>query len=484
MPVFDRRYVLKTGAAIASAAMVSPRVLAQNLGIAEDIKVLRAALDIHPGALRYLNPAALEAALEEFETTFVATEALETRYLVLSRFLSKLRCGHSYANFYNQSETVSAALFDRRKRLPFAFRWIEDEMVVTDAPSEPGLSRGSVVTDINGVAPGDMLHRLLPYTRADGAAPGKRRALLDVQHRARLEYFDIFHGLIYGAPADGVHRITARTPLGAEVSVDAPAIDLAERQAMRKAAIGARGSGDPLWDFEIRDGVGLLTMPSWSTYDTDWDWRSWLDGTLDEVADLRGLIVDNRRNEGGNPEVGAVLLSRLIAEAVPLPDIRRLVRFRTFPQDLRPHVKTWDPSFYTIGEGADAIGYGFYELPAAKQITEIAPRGTPVDVPTVLLTSPTNSSAAFTFALIAQSTGRMKLVGAPTGGNRRGINGDGFFFTTLPVSGIEFDLPMVGQFPATPQPDAGIVPDILVSETAADIAAGRDATLAMALSLF
>jgi len=68
-------------------------------------------------------------------------------------------------------------------------------------------------------------------------------------------------------------------------------------------------------------------------------------------------------------------------------------------------------------------------------------------------------------------------VGRPTGGSRRGINGGGFFFLTLPNSRIEIDIPLIGQFPRTPQPDAGVVPDLLVTPSASDIATGRDVEL-------
>ncbi|WGM32038.1 hypothetical protein KKHFBJBL_02289 [Brevundimonas sp. NIBR11] len=36
------------------------------------------------------------------------------------------------------------------------------------------------------------------------------------------------------------------------------------------------------------------------------------------------------------------------------------------------------------------------------------------------------------------------------------------------------DLPLIASFPAMPQPDAAIAPDVFVHTTAADIAAGRD----------
>jgi hypothetical protein len=56
--------------------------------------------------------------------------------------------------------------------------------------------------------------------------------------------------------------------------------------------------------------------------------------------------------------------------------------------------------------------------------------------------------------------GLATLIGRETGGNRRGTNGGRVAFLKLPASGIEVDVPLVGYFPATPQSDRGIVPDV------------------------
>ena len=94
-----------------------------------------------------------------------------------------------------------------------------------------------------------------------------------------------------------------------------------------------------------------------------------------------------------------------------------------------------------------------------------------------VLVGATNSSATFEFAQTVRQNHLGTLVGQPTGGNQRGINGGAFFFLRLPRSGIELDLPLIGQFPDGDRPDAGLQPDILVVPTVSDIARGRDAEL-------
>jgi C-terminal processing protease CtpA/Prc len=100
----------------------------------------------------------------------------------------------------------------------------------------------------------------------------------------------------------------------------------------------------------------------------------------------------------------------------------------------------------------------------------------------VALISPQNSSATFQFALKCKQSGLGTLIGETTGGNLRGING-GYFFATLPESGIEFDVALISFSPDGPMPaDAGVEPDIAIKQSAKDIAEGTDPAMDAAIS--
>lgn len=66
---------------------------------------------------------------------------------------------------------------------------------------------------------------------------------------------------------------------------------------------------------------------------------------------------------------------------------------------------------------------------------------------------------------------------------RRGINGGAFLFLKLPKSGVVVDLPLIAGFAPTPQPDAGVEPDLFVPTTAEDVRRGRDPQMAAATAL-
>ena len=90
------------------------------------------------------------------------------------------------------------------------------------------------------------------------------------------------------------------------------------------------------------------------------------------------------------------------------------------------------------------------------------------------------SSAGFLIARDLQRSGAATLVGEPTGGNQRGLNGGQLAWLTLPNSGIAVDIPLVATVYAG-APDAPITPDVRIEARIADAIAGRDAPLQYAL---
>jgi Peptidase family S41 len=472
----NRRDTLKflAGASMASSLRAQTPPAPNDVQIIDD--VIR---QLHPGLLRYNSPRQIEQNLARLEREFTGA-ALPQQYLALSRFLGTLKCGHSYANFYNQSNKVKAALFDRNTRLPFAFRWLGKAMVVTADHSGTGkLTRGMVVHKVNGVSASAILARLMPYARADGNNDAKRRALLGINVRDRYETFDIFHGLICGAPTNGMFQLEVSDATNRRVNIKLPPISLAQRQSF----IAPAPKGDaPLWDWRMTPhSVAVLTMDNWSVYKSKWDWEAWLNDRLDSLSGARGLIVDLRQNEGGN-DCGDAILSRFARADLKADPVRRLMRYQKTPTALDPFLDTWDSQFRDRGNLVTRHDERFFVERQTGDEYVIRAKGPRIDVPMVVLTSAQNSSATFQFAQRAQAAGLATLIGEPTGGNLRGINGGAFFFVRLPQSGLEFDLPITGFFPMLPMPDAGVMPDIFVPTTLTDVRSGHDAQMARAMA--
>ncbi len=477
MSSLSRRRLLQLSGGLSLASALPSLACAEALpDWSEDVAIVRQAWEtMHPGLYRYSTPAEITARLDGLAANWAAPGSFRERFLALTRVTASVRCGHTYPSPYNGGEAVVSRLYPDRALVPFRFVWLAGAMVVTQDDSlERAFARGTAVTAIDGVASTEILARLMPLARADGSSDVKRISLMEVRGGDEYETFDIHLPLVLPL------RDAAAFTLADGRVVHARLATLAERKANAPEAVQPQGDANP-WTLETgAAGIARLTMPGWALYNSDFDWETWLGAAMDGLTSdgARGLIVDLRGNEGGE-DCGDVILSRLVARDLPLSRSQRFVRYRRAPEALHPYLDTWDRSFLDWGDQAvpDASRPGFYRLTRYDDdgVTRlIRPQGRRFTQPVVVLCDASNSSATFGFAEALKDSGVATLLGTPTGGNRRGINGGAFCFLKLPTSGLEVDLPLIATFPDTPQPDAAIVPDVFVPTTAADIAAGRD----------
>lgn len=455
-------------------ALAQPATLLPAADLQADVAILRQAFTaLHPGLYRYNTPAQIDAAFHALEVDFQRDRSLAEAYLAFSVFAAKVKCGHTYLNFHNQNKAVAEALF-RSPSVPFHFRWLGKRMIVTKSfARDAHLQPGTEVLAINGTPVAAILERLLTVARADGSNDAKRVASLEVQGRESIEAFDVFFPLFYPSKAPGMTlRLRGRTAKR-PIEIVVPPVSPKERVADGKAAEAGT--------FEFRlidDRMAYLRMPTWALYNSKWDWKAFLAQSFETLArsGASDLVIDVRGNEGGN-DVGGVIVSHLITAPAPRQPIKRLVRYRKVPDELAPYLDTWDPSFKDWGAAAIEQGDGFYRLrrDADDDVgAAIAPALPRFAGRVWVLVGAANSSATFEFAQAIQQNHLGTLVGQPTGGNQRGINGGAFFFLRLPHSRLEVDLPLIGQFPDGNPPDAGLQPDVVVTPTVRDIAAGRD----------
>jgi hypothetical protein len=489
MPMTATRRQMILGAA-AMAAMPL-RAAAATTEIAPswlrgDVALLRRAYGaLHPGLHRYNSPAQMDARFDALARWAATPRSPVETYAAFARLTAAVRCGHSYPNFYNQSKAIQTDLFGRRDRLPISFTWIDGRMIVLRDLSGSAIAAGTEILSWNGVAARHLLAALMPLSRADGHNDAKRIRNLDIRGTDRWEAFDLYLPMVMpDLVARGEARLALRAIDGERTAIVVALLTGDERRA-RQGIPAKRPADAPLWTFAQNKGVATLTMPDWGVYQTKWAWAPWLEERLDLIAGdgTRALIIDLRGNEGGQ-DCGDPILSRLVDRDVAQMGATRRVRYRTIPQDLASHVDTWDDSFRDWG--ATAIGpdaAGFYRLTRYDDDsgrTLIRASGKRFRGKVIVLVDSSNSSATFGFAQRIRDNRLATLVGETTGGNRRGINGGAFLFLRLPESGIEVDIPLIGYFPDTAQPDAGIIPDVTAIASIADIAHATDSVMARA----
>lgn len=497
-----RAAALEAGSGAAAFPPEQARIPAAAL--ARDAEILRQALvALHPGLHRSNAPDEIAARFASLEAEFREDRTLPEAFLAVSRLTAGIRCGHTFPNPANQSKAVSGQLLEGKRVLPVAFRWIDRRMIVTrDCTEGSVLPRGSEILSIDGTPVAAILDRLLPFGRADGSNDAKRIGLFEVRGDQRCEAFDLYHSLLFPSASPTYQLVVRRPGATAEEALAIPATTAEGRRSGLGAEPEPR-DGEPLWRLAyLDDGIAYLRMPSWVAYKTSWDWQGFVHATFDELAakQVPALVIDLRGNEGGSG-VGEVILSRLVDRPTLGSSMQRFVRYRQVPGELAPFLDTWDDSFRDWGE--EALGPldiadrqpslpagttgGFYRLregndpKAAEPDGMVAPRGARFAGRLFVLIDASNSSATFEFVSAVKRLGLGTLVGQPTGGNQRGINGGAFFFLRLPGSGIEVDLPLIAQYPRLgtgPRPDAGIEPDIPVRPTVEAIRTGADLEMA------
>ncbi len=470
--------------------------LLKSSDLRADAAILRSAYEqLHPGLYRYNSQIQMGRNFAELNDQLDHDQNLQDAFLAFSKFAAKVRCGHTQANPFNQSNSVIDQLFKGKTRLPFYFVWLDGHMIVTrDFTPAHVLPPGTEVTTINNVPASAILQRLLTITRADGANNSKRIAQLAVNGGSNYETFDLYYPMFFPnkIATDELAVLLPESRTVKQISV--MPLTFEERIAPIKQREEQRQGGDQaLFEWkDLADGSAYLKMPTWALYNSKWDWKHWLNDHLDDAAvrNAPSLILDLRGNEGGD-DVGNEIIPHLIDSPVTQSSMRRLVRYRKVPDELLPYLDTWDKSFRDWGSSAVDLAQPWPTAPAGVTYLKltrydegangdvIQPAGKRFRGKVFVLIDATNSSATFQFSQTIKIHHLGTLIGEPTGGSQRGINGGAFFFLRLPHSGIEMDLPLIGTFPTAPAPDAGVTPDIAVELTSTDIATGRDAVIAV-----
>jgi hypothetical protein len=477
-----------------SSAQNPPMPIIKSADLQSDVAVLREAYEeLHPGLYRYNSKAKMDRAFADLNHQLAHDQTLQDAFLAFSEFAAKVRCGHTQANPFNQSKQTIQALFKSPTRVPFYFEWLSHRMVVTqDFSDHHEFPPGTEIVSINGVPVQSILARLMTIARADGANDNKRVAQLAVNGDSNYETFDLYYPMFFPHSEKQFDFVVRRPGSRRAEHVTARPLTFEERIApIRQREDARKGGSDVLFDAKSLEDKSLyLKMPTWALYDSKWDWKKWLKEKIDSAVDdnAPALILDLRGNEGGD-DVGNEILPYLIDSPMTLSQMRRLVRYRKVPDDLVPYLDTWDNSFRDWGASAVDLAEPWPTAPhqvSYKKLTRydddtrgdvIRPMGKRFRGKVLVLIDATNSSATFQFAQNMQLHHLGTLIGQPTGGSQRGINGGAFFFLRLPKSGIELDLPLIATFPPQPVADAGVTPDVPVARTAEDVAKGTDPEL-------
>jgi C-terminal processing protease CtpA/Prc len=444
----------------------------------QDVRILKRALtELHPALTKYQTQTEMDAAFARFEARGGAARTATAMYLAATELAAAIRCGHTWTNTLNQASAVQTALMESRNKLPFLITPVESRWLIT-ASAANGVVAGDELISINGIGAAEIVARMMPYLRADGSSDGKR--IIQLSHdRDATNMMDLVWPLL-SPPVNGNYEIEVQRSNGKSEKLNVSAVTFQERNT-KLAANGAdksdkKGKGEA-WSLRIENKVGILTLPTFSFWQSKFDWAKFLDESFAELnaKKIPNLIIDIRANEGGDGAINRAIMSHLLQQPFTWPATQPIVAYERAPYALAKHLDTWDYRFFDRTGQVEKLGERryLYKTKAAVDRT-IKPVDSPYAGKTFMLVSAENSSATFQLAYLAKRASAATLVGQTTGGNLRGLNGGELAWVTLPNSGVAVDIPLVASVALEPQPDAGITPDIVVKRTFAARAAGED----------
>lgn len=357
-----------------------------------------------------------------------ATRNTEDYYRVLMEMVGKLKDGHT--NVYPPQE-----LYERMLGMPLLkTRPVEGRVIVTEV-LDPGLRAKGIMpgleivsvegTEVKAYAARDVA----PYVSASTPQDEELRTLGS--------------NLLLGAVGSSV-RVAFRDAAGRQFEQQVPRVS---REA-RKAAT----ANVPSFEFSMLPGD--VAYVSLNSFDDDSAADAWM-AAFDEIAKSSALVIDVRRNGGGNSGVGYRILATL--------DNKAFLTSRWATRDYKPTWRAWGKEMPMYAEAPEAV-----QPDLQRQYKK----------PVLLLTGAATFSAAEDFAVAFDAMQRGTLVGEATGGS----TGQPLFIK-LPGGGGARICTKQDTYPdGRAFVGVGVQPQHVVRQTVEGVRAGRDEVLEAALA--
>ena len=457
-----------------------PVVLSSEQAKAE-IDLLRRSLEsIHPGLYRYTPK-------DKIDLEFARLEALARKpindidlYREISLTLAAIRCDHTKAEL---PPALSRFRNENGTHFPFRFRIFGPRLYVVEAAEGLDLPRGSEIEEINGRKVSELIRTLSAFVSVDGFTDHVRPFKLAEDSDLMGADFDHFYPFVYGF-AENI-KLKFRRPGSRNTQyVDTKPITYPQWKQLRPEGAVSNFSDDGAVELKLLDQkTAYLNIETFVNYRTPVDasqvFRPIFARLRSEGVDH--LILDLRQNGGGSDDVPASLTRFLLKGPAK---VRRTTAVRSvkFDETLRPYLQTWNNSIFSLkADDFDENPEGLFQRKANE--AELIPEPEAFGGKVTVLTSSYNASGVVMLLASLREMREMTFVGEETGGSAEGPTAGVIVFLKLPHSKITVRVPVYRSYTFVKNaiPGKGIIPDVKVAETIADLLAKRDPVLASAM---
>jgi C-terminal processing protease CtpA/Prc len=464
------------------------RFIPKQLFLSDLSLIARTVPELHSGFDRYTNQKAFTEKVSEVTKNLPDLLTDAQAYLAISEIVATVKCGHTFANFYNQNAVTHHLVFDRPDKLPFTLHITDRQIfIVKNVSNLKGIEPGSEILSINGVPAADVITKLITLVKADGDNNGKRLSDLQVTGLGKYEAFDIYFPLLF--PVNKGSKYTLQIlpfKSTSNLEIDVNTISRQTRKDLLQKKYNIKDlPADSLFQFKIiNEGkTAYLKLGTFVDYNLALDWKKFLANAFKtiEKKKISSLIIDIRNNEGGTTAIPAELLTYLTDKPIQVEKSMDLVRYQKIKPSYASFIDTWDKSVFNFTGKVEPYKEGYFRLlNTSNSIESLKPKKKVFKGNIVLLVNEANSSGTFLMAKIAKYNKLATLVGMETGGDNRGINAGVIGFVRLPNSKIEVDIPLIGTYYNEGNP-GGVQPDIKVQVPALPFLYEKDFYLNAAL---
>jgi hypothetical protein len=472
---------------------IQPEYDVQNLPLIpaeklkEDAQILGNALwELHPGVERYQDSVTYYSNLASLMDRINEPVSYSRAYKEISKFVATIKCGHTFANPFNQTGFINNIILKQKDKLPFGLEWLHRRLFITkNATDNKTFGSGTEIIAIDGILIKALADSLLALTKGDGSNDAKRFSDLNMIGYDYYEMFDVYFPLVI-PPQNGFYELTVVSTDG-ETSVEKVAtIERSKRnEILQRRYNSIPGSIEETWEYKLLDDkIAYLKLGTFAVWDFKTDWKKFLKAAFRKFdkAKAEKLIIDIRGNEGGADEVLDELQQYIQKSDCTTENFDERLRYAKVPDALQPYVFTWDKSVLDFNGQVRKNQDGSYSFVNGNEKTTTYRRSRKAfEGDIFLFTNAANSSATFYLAKHFRDCGIGKIVGQTTGGSKKGINGGNLLFIRLPNSRIEVDIPIFGQFNDN-EIDQGIEPDIHIERKIEDLSSEEDEQLKRLIS--